>query len=96
MIRQTHQLSQIQECRRKLFYLLVARAGEGVLDRMCWVSALLVAEAPLGGGVARAAGHPGSVLAAAADSETLARPCLEKQTTCSKTKASHLLFERHL
>lgn len=37
-------------------------ASEGVLDRMWWVSALLAAEAPLAGGVARAAGHPGSVL----------------------------------
>lgn len=42
-------------------YLLVPCAGEGVLDRMWWVSALLAAEAPLAGGVARAAGHPGSV-----------------------------------
>lgn len=45
------------------FYLLVARAGEGVLDRMWCVSALLAAEAPLAGGVARATGHPGAVLA---------------------------------
>lgn len=43
-------------------YLLVARAGEGVLDRMWWVSALLAAEAALAGGVARATGHPCSVL----------------------------------
>lgn len=48
---------------REGFYLLVACAGEGVLDRMWWVSALLAAEAPLAGGVARATGHPGSVLA---------------------------------
>lgn len=41
----------------------MARASEGVLDRMWWVSALLAAEAPLAGGVARATGHPGSVLA---------------------------------
>lgn len=45
------------------FYLLVPCAGEGVLDRMWWVSALLAAEAPLAGGIARATGHPGSVLA---------------------------------
>lgn len=45
------------------FYLLVACAGEGVLDRMGWVSALLAAEAPLAGGIARATGHPSLVLA---------------------------------
>lgn len=49
-------------------YLLVAHAGERVLDRMGWISALLAAEAPLAGGVARATGHPGSVQAAAAPS----------------------------
>lgn len=38
---------------------MVASAGEGVLDRMWWVPALLAAEAPLAGGVARATGHPG-------------------------------------
>lgn len=43
--------------------LLVACAGEGVLDRMWWISALLAAEAPLAGGVARATGHPCAVLA---------------------------------
>lgn len=43
--------------------LLVARAAEGVLDRMWWVSALLAAEVPLAGGVARATGHPESVQA---------------------------------
>lgn len=50
-------------CSNTRFYLLVARAGEGVLDRMRWVSALLTAEAPLAGGIARTTGHPGSVLA---------------------------------
>lgn len=44
-------------------YLLVSRSSEGVLDRVGWVSALLAAEAPLTGGVARATGHPSLVLA---------------------------------
>lgn len=39
-------------CSNTRFYLLVARASEGVLDRMWWVSALLAAEAPLAGGIA--------------------------------------------
>ena len=42
---------------------MVACVGEGVLDRVGWISALLAAEAPLALGVARATGHPGSVLA---------------------------------
>lgn len=50
-------------CNRTRYYLLVTCASEGVLDRMRWVSALLAAEVPLAGGVARATGHPGSVLA---------------------------------
>ena len=45
------------------FYLLMACASKGVLDRVRWISALLAAEAPLARGVARATGHPGSVLA---------------------------------
>lgn len=44
-------------------YLLVSRSSEGVLDRVGRVSALLAAEAPLAGGVARATGHPSLVLA---------------------------------
>lgn len=44
-------------------YLLVSCSSEGVLDRVGWVSALLAAEAPLAGGVARATGHPSLVLA---------------------------------
>ncbi len=55
-------VAQNNSAERK-FHLLVARAGEGVLDRMWWISALLAAEAPLAGGVARATGHCGSVLA---------------------------------
>lgn len=43
--------------------LLVSCSSEGVLDRVGWVSALLAAEAPLAGGVARATGHPSLVLA---------------------------------
>lgn len=46
-------------------YLLVACGAEGVLDRVWWVAALLAAEAPLGRGVARATGHPGSGLSRA-------------------------------
>ena len=46
-------------------YLLVTCGAEGVLDRVWWVAALLAAEAPLGSGVARATGHPGSVLSRA-------------------------------
>lgn len=41
-------------------YLLVACGAEGILDRVRWVTALLAAEVPLAGGVARATGHPGS------------------------------------